>query len=190
MICEDTTMKELTGLFRDGAVSVHYYGDNVCPHYLLDGSRFKEKDELLKMMVQYAGACTVDPQEFARNGSSCDFDCLHCDRSIYHLISAKERMFHSQCGDLCRRTPHVDDEWEISAVEHNGEFKYETIHFLCKEAIDDTSIVGLIIDYLRQSNPGLVPAARYCYVKVRRFDMERAFDVSVEASKLLFAAFK
>lgn len=183
-------MTQTNDLFLDGAIATQYFGDSVCPHYLLKGSRLKETDELLKMMVRYGGACTVDPQEFARNGSSCDFNCLNCDRSIYHLVSAKDHLFRNQCRDLCGRQPKIDDEWEISVVEHNSEFKYETIHFLCRKAVESRSIIDLIIDYLKKMYPAMIAATRYCYVKIRRFDMEKAFDVSTEATPIIFAAFR
>ena len=166
-----------------GKVQCEYYGDDQTPRYALRGLRFDHMMELLKLISQYGGSCTDDPKRYA-TAHPCAFNCIDCERSIYHVIGVKERFFNKKCEDLCFKTPKVGDEWEISIVNRLDQTKYpryESYYFKAKETDDSNTIVGIIFNTIMEFRRDIDDTAKYCFVKIKRADMTEPFDVSTIA---------
>ena len=174
-------MKRENFTMEDGAVIVEYYGDGHAAHYILTGERFQHSNELLKLMLQYGGACTDNPKRYA-TAYACNYNCSECERSIYNIIRVKEKFFTKKCMELIQRVPRKNDEWEISLVNYDNTSshpKYENYFFRTESAVFRRTIIELISDLLTERYPEFKEGAKYCYIKVRRFDMDKAIDVSV-----------
>lgn len=174
-----------TEIIHDGAISFEYYGDDHFAHYILSGERFKHQNALLELISQYKGACTEDPKMYAIAGKiSCDFNCRACPKSIYHQIELKERFFNNRCKDSCLRYPREGDEWEVSIHTLTDHPHYEDFFFKALKTIEDRTIIELSFDEMMKLRPDFLTIAKYCYVKIRRSDMENALDVSIFANTM------
>ena len=107
-------MKRENFTMEDGAVIVEYYGDGHAAHYILTGERFQHSNELLKLMLQYGGACTDNPKRYA-TAYACNYNCSECERSIYNIIRVKEKFFTKKCMELVQRIPRKNDEWKLAS---------------------------------------------------------------------------
>lgn len=173
----------------DNHIEMEVWGDNVAPHYMLNGERFKHDTELLKLIAKYDGTCTEDPSAYALS-TNCNFDCLNCKNSIYYILKNKERFFYSKCLDLCKRIPRRDDEWEISLVYQGSTHMrehFQSYYFKCLDAVSDVSIIERAFQGVATIYPQFYTESRYCYVKIRRFDMSRPMDVSPIANQYIRA---
>ena len=172
-------MERTIETINGGRVELEYFADDISTHYILAGERFHHDHELLRLIAKYGGACVEDHAAHALS-VNCDFNCMECPRSIYHIIKTQERFFQNRCIELCKRAPRQHDEWEVSLVSYDGIMpKYQDYYCRCKEAISDRSIIELAYDVMHEKYPNFYVRSKYCYIKIRRFDMEQAIDVSM-----------
>lgn len=168
---------------HDDSIVLNYYGDDYLSHYMLAGERFEPQKALLELIAQYGGACTEDQKRYADvQPDICDFDCLHCQKSIYHLMALKEKFMQTRCEELCSHHPRKDDEWEVSIYSQTDHPHYEEFFFKALKNID-MSIIELSYESMKEIRPEFLEIAKYCYVKIRRSDMTQALDVSTVANK-------
>lgn len=179
-------------MIENNAVSVDYYGDGHAAHFVLSGERFQHSQELLKLMVRYEGACADDPKRYA-TAYPCSYNCTECERSIYSIIKIKEKFFTQKCTELIHREPRIRDEWEVSLVSFKDtpdHPRYENYFFRAEAPIDNRTIIEIIYDMMKKYYPDAVKRVKYCYIKVRRFDIEKAIDASVVANADLMLTMK
>lgn len=168
----------------EGKVSLEYFADDISTHYLLQGERFRHDNELLKLIAKYGGACTEDSKAHGLT-INCDFDCMNCPKSIYAIVRNQEKFFFNKCLDLCKRQPKVGDEWEVSLVSYEGIMpKYQDYFFRCLKPISDTTIIEMAYEVMHLKYPKFYAQSKYCYIKIRRFDMEKALDVSLVGNQI------
>lgn len=176
-------MERILDKVNGGRVELEYFADDISSHYILAGERFRHEHELLKLITKYDGACTEDNSAHSLT-TNCDFDCMNCSKSIYHIIKTQERFFENRCLELCRRNPKVGDEWEVSLVSYDGIMpRYQDYYFRCAEAIHSKAIIELAYDVVKERYPKFYAQSKYCYVKIRRFDLDQATDVSLVANQ-------
>lgn len=175
-------MDHITEYLFNKKVVMNYFSDDNAAHFILNGEHFKHNHELLKLIVKFDGACTEDTSPYGLT-INCNFDCLNCSKSIYHIIQVQERFFQMRCEELCKRAPKAGDEWEVSLVSYDGIMpKYQNFHFRCLENLGDEPIISLCYQIIHQKYAKFYEQSKYCYMKVRRFDMEKAIDVSSVAN--------
>lgn len=170
---------------NQGRVDMEFVADDISAHYFLTGDLFRVENEILKMIAQFDGACT-ESQSAHTIALNCDYDCMHCNKSIYALVKKKERFFKKRCKDLCARNPKVGDEWEVSLVSKEDiQPKYRNYFFHCNEMIEDKNIIELLFEAMSDIYSGGYTQTALCFVKIRRFDMPKALDVSPIANRYI-----
>ena len=172
---------------NQGRVDLEFVADDISAHYFLTGDLFRVENEILKMMMQFDGACT-DNLSAHSIALDCDFDCMKCNKSIYALVKKKERFFKKRCLELCTRNPKEGDEWEISLVgKDNVHPRYRNYYFHCRERIPNKSIIELLFDAMVEMYPDGYEKTALCFVKIKRFDMPNALDVSLIGNRYIKA---
>ena len=163
----------------DNKVELEYFADDISTHYILDGERFKHDKELLKLISKFGGACTEDPKAHSLT-INCDFNCMDCPKSIYTILKKQEKFFYAKCNDLCKREPKAGDEWEVSLVSYEGFMpKYQDYYCRCLDGNSGKSIIEMVYEIMKLKYPKFYAQSKYCYIKIRRFDMDRPVDVSM-----------
>lgn len=175
---------------NQGRVDLEYVADDISAHYFLAGDLFRVENEILKLMNHYDGVCTENISAHSTT-LDCDFNCIHCNRSIYALVKKKERFFKQRCIGLCTRYPKEGDEWEISLVSKDGIHpRYRNYFFRCTEKILEKNIIELLFEALDEVYTDGYYNTNLCFVKIKRFDMPRALDVSLVANRYIQALIK
>ena len=163
----------------NGRVELEYFSDDISTHYILAGERFHHDNELLKLIAKYGGACVEDTAAHALS-VNCDFNCMACQHSISHIVRTQAKFFQSRCIEACKRTPKVNDEWEVSLVSYEGIMpKYQDFYCHCKAPIPDKTIIEIMYEIMHAKYPKFYEQSKYCYIKIRRFDLEKPLDVSM-----------
>lgn len=162
-----------------------YWNDNSIAHYVLSGERFKEEREILELMGSNHGMCILGKSSYATDG--CTNDCLNCKHSIYAQVALRKTHFMEKAQRLCERSPKAGDCWEISIVLYLGKVpKYHNFYFEClKPTAESVTIMDTITTTLNMVKPSLANDAKYLFVKIARFDMERATNVSCVANTMI-----
>lgn len=169
----------------DDRVKCETYSSDETARYNLVGERFQQNNEILKLLSKYNGACTEVHAPYA-TAHPCSLNCTQCERSIYHIIREKEKFFTFQCNQLCERHPRKNDTWEVSLVYKasiENQPRYEDYYYTALTNIDDRSILDIIYQMMIDIDPTVPNQIQFCYIKIKRFDSERAYDVSSVANE-------
>lgn len=181
---EPIFMNQMT--YFDGGLIMDYIKDNNVPHYRINGERFRHNNELLKIIKRNDGIC-LESKHYG-TFTHCDFDCFNCNKSAYHLLRLKEKFFNQRCEMACSRIPKAGDEWEMSMVMEEGfPYRYLDFHFTATQDLSDVgkSIIELCSEALDHINGDIYNKTHFCYIKIKRFDDDKALDVSITANKYI-----